>query len=661
MFGATGVYHHAMRCSLAVAALAGLACLLVAQQTRDLRIEAVGPSNPLNDRGTRWAVVVGISSYEYLPPAAQLRFAHRDAEDFAAFLRTYAGGALPADHIKLLENEGATLAEVRAALDTWLVGSAQPQDIVYVFFAGHGVLDDHDEGYFVAHDSDPQNLHATAIAFEDVDQILSTRLRASLVVLLADACHTGRLGWSTYSPGVPSRAADPLARIGQGDRSFLKLLSTRPSEQSFEDTRFGGGHGAFTQALLEGLNGPADRDGDHVIRASEAIDYLSRRVPDLTDSRQHPRVAGTFDAQVAIALAPNSAPPAPRTVTMDVTGPVSSALYIDNIFRGKIRPSGTLRVDALVPGPHAISADFTNGSTLQGTFTLGDLPANLRIAPPPPTLLSQLKARVDAHRILGTDGAWEFYRSNTFALSEKAAATSLVGAALEGLGQACVADYVESTANGPKRILLENAVDAYDRLKQLRPYDRGLEVRRVFCQGRLQIAKRQFSDAVVTLESALKLDPGFACAYNALGVAFGKLNRSKESRQAFDTAARLTPEWALPPFQIASQYIAAGDLKRAQPYLEKAVAYNPRSVGTRWSLMHVDRLLGQMTEVERQGSELLKLDPTYAPAYLELAQAYEVTRNIPRAVEMYDAYVLLTPNYAGTDSVRLHADRLRSR
>ena len=650
-----------MRWTLAVAGLAGIACILFAQQARDLRIESAGPSNPLKDRGTRWAVVVGISSYEYLPPAAQLHYAHRDAEDFAGFLRTYAGGALRADHIRLLENEHATFSEIRAALDTWLVASARPEDIVYVFFAGHGVLDDHDDGYFVAHDSDPQNLHATAIAFQDVDRTLSSRLQANLVVLVADACHAGRLGWSTFVPGKPSRAGDPLARIGHGDRSFLKLLSTRPSELSYEDQKWGGGHGVFTHALLEGLNGQADRDGDHVIRASEAIDYLSRRVPELTDSLQHPRVAGTFDAQVAIALAPNSAPPAPRTVTMDVSGPVSSALYIDNIFRGKIRPAGTLRIDSLLPGPHAFSADFADGSTLQGTVTLGNLPATVSIAPPPPSPLTQLKTRLAAGQVLEPDGAWDFYRGHTFSGTERPAATTLITAALEGMGQACVGDYVQSTANGPKRVLLQHAVDAYERLKVLRPNDQGLEVRQIFCRGRLQIAERRFAEAAVTLEKSLKLDPGFACAYNALGVALGKLNRPKEARQAFDTAAALTPEWALPPFQIASQYIAAGDLRKAQPYLEKAVAYNPRSVGTRWSLLHVDRLLGQMSEVERQAAELIRQDPSYAPTYIELALAYETARNIPKAVEAYDAYVLLAPNYENTNSVRVHADRLRGR
>src|SRR4051794_10242576 len=275
-----------------------LAVLLCGQQTRDLQFEPEQPINPLKDRGTRWAVVVGISNHQHLPEGAQLRFAHRDAEDFAGFLRTLPGGALPGSHIRLLTNEHATLAAIRASLHTWLVQSAGPDDIVYVFFAGHGVVAERDEAYFVAHDSDPQNLHATALSFREVDATLSTRLRANQVILLADACHAGRLGWSSFAVGEPSKAGEPMAAIGQGDRSFLKLLAARSSEKSFEDERWGGGHGIFTHALLEGLRGKGRRDAASLqIRASDVIDYLSKLVPDETGAKQHPRVAGNFDAR----------------------------------------------------------------------------------------------------------------------------------------------------------------------------------------------------------------------------------------------------------------------------------------------------------------------------------------------------------------------------
>ena len=634
-----------------------LAAICLAQDGRDLRIEAAGELNPLRDAGTRWALIVGVSSYANLPAAAQLRFADRDAAEFAAFLRTTAGGAIPGDHIRVLTNEQATLAQVRAALDTWLVASAGPRDIVYFYFAGHGVVDDHNDGYFVPHDGDAQNLHATSLSFQEVDDALSNRLRAALVVLIADACHTGRLGWSSYSASAPSLAAEPLARIGQGDRSFLKLLASRPSERSFEDEQWSGGHGVFTYTLLQGLNGAADEDGDGVIRASETIDYLARRVPELTGSQQHPRVAGTFDARVALATA-EVRPAPPRTTTLDVAGPAGSAVYIDNVFRGALRAAGTLRVDALAPGPHRFSADFPDGSTLNGAVTLSERPARVAIAPRPASPLALLQARVKAGRVLETDGAWEFYRGQAFG-TERAAAETLVSGALEELGQACVGDYVQSTATGLKRVMFQRALDAFDRLQTLRPNDPTIETRKLFCQGRLLIAESRFAEAVVALERSLQRDARFACSYNALGVALARINRPRESRQAFETAAKLAPEWGLPPFQIAQQLVSAGDPGKAVPYLEKAVAYNPRSVTNRWNLAHVVRLSGNAARAEREALEMVQLDPNYPPAYLELGLARETLGQAARAAEAYDSYVLLAPNYAGTQDVRERAARLR--
>jgi uncharacterized caspase-like protein/tetratricopeptide (TPR) repeat protein len=633
---------------------------LLAQLPRDLRVEPTTVPNPLRDRGTHWALVVGVSSYEYLPPAAQLRFAHRDAEEFAAFLRSFEGGALPADHIRLLTNREATLAQIRASLKIWLVESAHPEDIVYVFFAGHGVLDDQDEGYLVAHDSDPQNLHATALSFQEVDEALSKRLRAALVVMVTDVCHAGRLGWSSYLPNLPSQASEPLARIGQGDRSFLKLLATKPSERSFESEQWDGGHGAFTYALLEGLRGAADLDGDHVVSAAEAVDFASRRVPELTNALQHPRVAGVFDAHAPLALAPQSASPGARGVPVQVFGPAGSALYLDSVFRGKIRSGGMLQIDGVSPGAHAFSADFPDGATLDGSVMMGSVPARVGIAPPSSGALAQLRQRLNAGHIVEPNGAWDFYSAQSFSGPAKAEATAMISGALEALGQACVNDYVQSTATGPKIAMLRSAVVAYQHLRALRPNDSSLEPRRLFCGGRLQIAEGRFQEAVATLENALNLDPKFACAYNALGVALSKINRSNEARKAFETAAKLTPEWALPPFQIASQLIALGDLAKALPYLKQAVAFSPRSVGNRWSLLHVDRVLRHMADAERDAAALIQLDPNYAPTYAELGLAYEADHNIPKALEAYDTYVLLAPNFVDTNGVRERATRLRT-
>ncbi|MBL8296464.1 MAG: caspase family protein, partial [Bryobacterales bacterium] len=107
-----------------IALLLLLLCLLLQASPvgRDLRVRRVAP--PLPDKRTRWAVVVGVSSYKYAPPQVQLKFAHRDAEEFARLLRSPEGGGFPAANIRLLTDQSATIGNIRAALHSWLPGSA---------------------------------------------------------------------------------------------------------------------------------------------------------------------------------------------------------------------------------------------------------------------------------------------------------------------------------------------------------------------------------------------------------------------------------------------------------------------------------------------------------------------------------------------------------
>jgi uncharacterized caspase-like protein len=88
------------------------------------------------DTGETYAVVVGISDYqdEGIP---DLRFADKDAEAFAGFLQSPAGGSLDEDHLKILLNEQATMAQFAIALD-WLMEKIGENDQAIIYFSGHG-------------------------------------------------------------------------------------------------------------------------------------------------------------------------------------------------------------------------------------------------------------------------------------------------------------------------------------------------------------------------------------------------------------------------------------------------------------------------------------------------------------------------------------------
>ena len=93
-------------------------------------------SNQSSVTSNTYAVVVGISDYQD-PGIPDLRFADKDAEAFAAFLSSKAGGSLDQDHLKLLLNKQASMAQFANALD-WLMESAKEGDKVIIYFSGHG-------------------------------------------------------------------------------------------------------------------------------------------------------------------------------------------------------------------------------------------------------------------------------------------------------------------------------------------------------------------------------------------------------------------------------------------------------------------------------------------------------------------------------------------
>lgn len=628
-------------------------------QTRDLTYEPAKAAKPA-DGGKRWALVIGVSTYKNVPPQAQLRFAHRDAESLAHLLRSPEGGGLPASQVRVLTEQTATLGAIRAALHTWLPKMAGPQDVVTLFIAGHGILDSRGHGYFVAHDSDPQNLHATGLSFREVNDTLSRRLRARMVVVLADACHAGGIGW-TSQPGTPSRAHSALEALGGADRAFLKVLASRPTEQSFEDEHLDGGHGVFTYALLEGLKGGAEQERDGVVRAGELIEFVSRTVPARTQARQNPRVAGNFETRTPLSSPgdePVMGPAAAWSVT--VRAPAGSNVYLDSAFRGAVRPTGELVVDNVTQGAHGLSVDLPSGAswdqalTVQGPKMVVDLGAAQSGA------LTKLEALAKRGQVLDPGGAWDTFRQATWPPAQQAQAQAVVSAALEEIGQECVSDYVQSTVSGLKRRMLLRAADAYERLKTLRPEDRELDAKRHFCRARAEIAGGQFAQALESLKESLAIEPEFACAHNATGVALDRLGRPQEAREAYQRAMTLTPEWSLPFLQVGQQQLGKGDAAGALSYLIDAAKFNPRSVTARWTLLRAYRLLGKDAEVEREAAGLTALNANYAPTYLELGLHREARRDYARAAEAFDAYLTLAPNFADSTDVRARAAKIRT-
>ena len=236
-----------------------------------------------------FALIVGISEYSKLPHDLWLQYPDSDATTLAQFLASPRGGAVPDSRLRVLTNGQATTAAVREAFQTFL-HSPGKNDTVFILIAGHGTVDAHG-AYILTYDSDPENLQATALPMSELRTLVENELHvAGHVVFLADVCRAATIA------GQPSSTVGAaVQQLGDTPGEMLGLMAARPKELSMEGPEFGGGHGAFTYSVLQGLMGAADSDHDGFVTAGELIDYVSAGVSQLTRNKQHPRDFGNMD------------------------------------------------------------------------------------------------------------------------------------------------------------------------------------------------------------------------------------------------------------------------------------------------------------------------------------------------------------------------------
>jgi hypothetical protein len=263
------------------------------------RIYRRAPSAPTAVVGEKWAVVIGISDYQ--ADGLNLRYADRDAAAIRDFL-IEKGGFRP-DRVRFLSNQHATYQEIRTALFNFLAGT-QPDDLVLIFLAGHGVQDatNPDNYFFLAHDSAVGNLGGTAIPMWDLGNVMDYTIRAQRILVIADTCHSGAVldrGGSNDGKNLNffNKYLEVLAR----KKGRLVLTASQAHENSLEMTRLA--HGVFTNSILLGLGGAADDNpADGVVTAGELIDYVRTKVPEETEGEQHPSYSEQgFDMNLPLA------------------------------------------------------------------------------------------------------------------------------------------------------------------------------------------------------------------------------------------------------------------------------------------------------------------------------------------------------------------------
>ncbi len=268
-------------------------------------ISTVKPQKP-----NLYIVSIGVSKHKN--QLYNLKYADKDAQEFAqAFSKN---NVYQSVNTMVLVNEDVTLKGLEQIKP--FLSQAGVNDVVMVFVAGHGVLDDEFNYYFASYDMNFSKPEQRGIPYEMIEQLLDG-IKALKKLLLIDTCHSGELDKEEVEE------VDDTEESEQGDIIFraagknvalkdnpLGLKSTNELMKSlFTDLRKGTGatvisssggaeysleggefeNGLFTYCLLEGLlHKKADLNKDKMITVSEIQTYVSQKVSELSNGLQTP-------------------------------------------------------------------------------------------------------------------------------------------------------------------------------------------------------------------------------------------------------------------------------------------------------------------------------------------------------------------------------------
>jgi tetratricopeptide (TPR) repeat protein len=580
---------------LVLALAAALASPVGAQQPAQER--GARPAARTGPSGTRHAVVVGISRYLYLPPTKQLEYAAADAQAFAQVLRSRAGGSVPAENIRLLVNDTATLGRITEALN-WLAQVSQRGDEAVIYFAGHGdveTLTVDSGGFLLATDVPNANNYFAGGAVEVgvLDRFVRTIVaKGASVLVITDACRAGKL---VGDAGGAERTTAALLRSWSG---VAKLVSSAPDQSSYEGKQWGGGHGAFTYFLIAGLEGLADADSNSVVTLRELQEFVRNRVERETGGQQTPQETG--DDRITVSWVDTAAMFAAKaSLESRKATQVVAVRAVDSV------PTDTILTRAV--------------ESFRSALTAGAL----------------LEPR---------DGnAWDAYQRLSRMSSARPVldnVRSALAAALQDEAQKVILDYLAGGNAQPGPVRLGRAADLLGKASELLGRDyvlaSAIEARRLFLQGYAQVRGDHPAEAIPILKRSITLEPRAAYAYNALGFAYLSLDQLADARTAFTDAQARAPRWSYPAHGLGLIDAREGRQADAQQRFEQAIQEDPTYMEPRRELASLYVASQRPADAERVLLEALALDSSNASTLADLGSLYQSQQRYAEAARTFE-------------------------
>lgn len=538
------------------------------------------------ERGITRALVVGSGSYQNEEIGA-LPFARRDAEAFAAFLKTPAGGSVAWENLVLLTNKDATLANVANTLDAMAAESRQGDKII-VFVSAVAQVRERSDPALLFYDSPPAPTGAGFIALSRLTSLLGdAAARKGARIFLAIELTPTFADLKTLERWNASESRYGL---------FLEKMAAAPTgiSDSLAIPR------SFGNTLMRGLLGLADTDQDEKLYVPELQSYLNTpekkqdwagRCAFLAFSNPNDwlcKAASGYSREKLAAQIEHAQTPILQLEVQPLHGfmaglgdPAAQRLYEDFIL--------TIRLGHLLTPPERCAASLLDS-------------------------LLQMEQLAPIHKQL----------QRRMAVAYQDESQQAINAYLRTSSHEMARRRKEHEHYKLYPQYLERTIALLGETHFMRPM---LEVKRLYFEAlamRLD-AEHHRSDSVLLpvalqrLEQAVEIEPDAAFLYNEMGVVKAMMRQYPEAEQYFLLALERSPTWSLPQANLSVVFQQQNRFAEAREASISAIALNPSNPDGYVKLGLVFQGMNVLDSAAIQYRRALRINPEYTDAHYNLA------------------------------------------
>ena len=241
----------------------------------------------------KFALLIGVGDYQSLE-LQNLAAAIPDVRAIEKVLIDPAIADFARDDVIVLLNPEPQ--QMREAID-YLFADRKKDDLILLYFSGHGVTNDSGNFYFTSAITQKNRLDSTAIPATFVHGLMEGSKSQRQVVIL-DSCFSGAFAKDMKAKG---EAVNLQPQLGGKGRAVL--TSSSATEYSFEQKE--AALSVYTQYVVEGLRtGIADRDENGWISIDELHEFAQGKVREVAPAMQPKIYAVEEGYKIRFAKAP---------------------------------------------------------------------------------------------------------------------------------------------------------------------------------------------------------------------------------------------------------------------------------------------------------------------------------------------------------------------